>query len=305
MAINKHSSAILRMMLFGVLLLYGCQGQGGFRFVFMTDIHLQPELGAEKGFETAIQKVNSLKPDFVITGGDLIMDALGQTFERANQLYTLYLNACKGFNMPVYNTIGNHEIFGLYQRSGIDESHPLFGKMMYRNYFGKDKTFDSFNHKGWHFVILDAVSLTSEREYIGQIDQMQLQWLKEDLEKLNSSIPIVVSLHIPLVSVYRQMRDGATAAFQESSVVTNSKEVLEAFKGYNLKIVLQGHLHVLEEIVWQDIHFITAGAVSGAWWKGPREGFSEGFVVVNIKGNDFTWNYETFGWKAMNQGEAN
>ena len=48
-----------------------------FRFAFMTDIHLQQELRAEEGFAKAIAKVNDLNAEFVITGGDLIMDALG------------------------------------------------------------------------------------------------------------------------------------------------------------------------------------------------------------------------------------
>ena len=79
-----------------------------FRFVFMTDIHLQPERRASEGFASAIEKVNALDPDFVITGGDLIMDALGQSFGRADSLYNLYQTMLPLFKMPVYNTMGNH-----------------------------------------------------------------------------------------------------------------------------------------------------------------------------------------------------
>jgi 3',5'-cyclic AMP phosphodiesterase CpdA len=288
------------VLIFISILVTNCQTDQGFRFVFMTDIHVQPELDADKGFEKAIRKVNSLKPDFVITGGDLIMDALGQSYERATMLYDLFSDACRGFTMPVYHTLGNHEIFGLYLESGIEESHPQFGKIMYKNYIGDGKTYFSFDHQNWHFIVLDAIGFTVDRQYIGKIDSLQLLWLKEDLKSVQSTTPLVVSLHIPLVSVYRQMQDGATAAFQESSVVTNSKEVLAAFNGYNLKLVLQGHLHVLEEIIWKDVRYITGGAVSGAWWKGPRDVFPEGFVVIDTKGESFSWKYETFGWKAVN-----
>ena len=55
-----------------------------FTFVFMTDIHLQSEKHAVDGFLQAIDSVNELNPDFVITGGDLIMDALGQPYRRAD-----------------------------------------------------------------------------------------------------------------------------------------------------------------------------------------------------------------------------
>ena len=74
-----------------------------FTFAFLTDIHLQPERNATEGFRKAIEKVNELNPDFVITGGDLIMDALGVSFNRADSLYTLYNNICEEFKMPVYN----------------------------------------------------------------------------------------------------------------------------------------------------------------------------------------------------------
>jgi len=47
-----------------------------FTFAFLTDIHVQPEKSAMTGFQQAIDSVNKLNPDFVITGGDLIMYAL-------------------------------------------------------------------------------------------------------------------------------------------------------------------------------------------------------------------------------------
>lgn len=269
-----------------------------FRFVFMADIHVQPELNGDDGFRAAIAKVNSLqpKPDFVITGGDLVMDVLGQNFERADMLYTLYTDVCQDFTMPVYHCIGNHEVFGLYEKSGINPNHPEYGKRMFQNRLGEGETYRSFNHKGWHFIMLDGVGITEERKYIGEVDQKQLEWLSSDLAKVDKSTPVVVALHIPLVSINRQLKKGATAANSPSSVVTNSKSVMDAFIDNNLRLVLQGHLHIIEEIIYRDTHFITAGAVCGAWWKGPNEGFPEGFVVVDVQEDEFEWQYQTFGW---------
>ena len=97
-----------------ILAFISCTKQSeSFTFVFMTDIHVQPEKRAAEGFRSAIDKVNSINPDFVITGGDLIMDALGQTQGRSDSLYNLYQNLMAQFKMPVYNTMGNHEVFGL------------------------------------------------------------------------------------------------------------------------------------------------------------------------------------------------
>lgn len=289
-------SLFLSLSIFFLLNFTYAKEKPDFRFIFMTDIHVQPELKADEGFKVAIQKVNSLKPDFVITGGDLIMDALGQSHERATQLYALYKEVSQQFTVPVYNTIGNHEHFGLYVESGISPDHPAYGKAMYKNQLGKGTTYTSFNHQNWHFILLDAISFTPERRYIGEVDSLQLLWLAEDLKKLDKSTPIVVSLHIPLISVWEQVRKGGTAPLGPGSVVTNSKEVLDLFKDHNLVLVLQGHLHIIEEIIFRNTHFITGGAVSGGWWKGPHHDFPMGFVVVDVKDGKFSWHYETFEW---------
>jgi 3',5'-cyclic-AMP phosphodiesterase len=286
-----------------VFLLSCASDPSSFSFVFMTDIHVQPELRASQGFQQAITKVNEMNPDFVITGGDLIYDALDETYGRADSLYKIYQTNSRLFNMPVYNTIGNHEVFGIRQKGGILPDHPQYGKNLYLKRLDKESTYYSFDHKGWHFIILDAIGFTPEQNYFGYIDSTQLAWIKKDLETVSPETPVVISLHIPLVSVFAQMREGATAALSETAVVSNSKEVLDLFSDHHLKLVLQGHLHIVEEIIYKDIHFITAGAVCGAWWKGAREGFPEGFARIDVRGDDFDWSYETFGWQANTENQ--
>jgi 3',5'-cyclic AMP phosphodiesterase CpdA len=267
-----------------------------FSFAFLTDIHLQPELNATEGFKTAIAKVNELNPDFVITGGDLIMDALGVSFGRADSLYTLYNTISKGFNMPVYNTVGNHEAFGVYKESGIDTTHELYNKKMYENKIGK--RYYSFDHKGWHFIILDAIGVKPERYYYGHIDAEQIEWLKNNLKTITKETPIVITVHIPFITSMTQLKEGSLAANSEGIVITNALDVLLLLYEYNLKLVLQGHLHFLEDIyVGDKTHFITGGAVSANWWKGPRGTMEEGFVVVKVKGDDLDWEYIDFGWE--------
>jgi 3',5'-cyclic-AMP phosphodiesterase len=284
------------------ILISSCQtekAEDSFRFVFMTDIHVQPDLKGDEGFKQAIAKVNQLKPDFVITGGDLVFDALRQSHERATQLYDMYIDVCTEFNMPVYNTLGNHEVFGLYEKSGVSPEHKEYGKKMYKRRTGYENTYYSFDHKGWHFMILDDIGFTEDRQYIAEIDSVQLEWIKDDLKQISRKTPIVISVHIPFVSIGEQMRSGGTAALSPAIALSNSHKILALFESYNLKLVLQGHLHIVEDIIYQDIHYITAGAVSGKWWKGPLARFSEGFAVIDVKENDFSWKYETFGWKTV------
>lgn len=266
-----------------------------FRFAFLTDIHVQPEKNAREGFQAAIGKVNELKPDFVITGGDLIMDALGVSYERSDSLYDIYNEMIKGFGMPAYHTIGNHEIYGWYERSGADPGHPEFGKKMFEARIGK--RYQVFEHGGWKFFILDSVEDNGEGGYKGGIDEGQLQWIEAELSRTDKAQPLAISVHIPLITVGAQVFAGATEPNPPGIVVTNSKEVLELFKDHNLKLVLQGHLHYLEDIYVFGTHFITAGAVSGRWWQGPNLETEEGFLMVEVNGDDFGWEYIDYGWE--------
>jgi len=297
---------INRILLVALIILLSTIGwsaenqSNSYRFVFMTDIHIQPERGGVEGFKAAIKAVNSLspKPAFVITGGDLIMDALGEGYDRADSLYNLYIQTIKLFQMPVYNTIGNHEIFGLYVDSHVDPSHPEYGKKMFANRLGEGKTYRSFDFQNWHFILLDGIGMTPERKYIGYVDSTQLLWLQTDLEKVGNEQPIVMVTHIPFYSIFSQYLKSPTTPNDKGLVVINANEISKLCKNYNLKAVLQGHLHTVEEINYYGVKYIIGGAVSGAWWQGHNEGFPEGFVIVDVTGENFSWQYYPFEWDA-------
>jgi predicted MPP superfamily phosphohydrolase len=300
--------SILPLLFLSILIsLFSCNEQKSdaieqnhFKFAFITDIHLQPERRATEGFLQAIDTINELKPDFVITGGDLIMDALGQTYGRADSLYTLYNKTAANFKMPVYNTLGNHEIYGIYEKSGADRSHPEFGEKMFEKEIGE--SYYSFNHKGWHFIILNSVEETyTGNAYEGFIDAAQMEWLKSDLEKVNPETPIAISTHIPLTTVYWRIYDSPNEPNKPNIAVKNTPELLKLFENHNLKLVLQGHMHVIEEVKVNGITFITGGAASAAWWTGPHQGFEEGFVLVDVNGDDFSWEYVDYGWVAQSE----
>jgi 3',5'-cyclic AMP phosphodiesterase CpdA len=266
-----------------------------FSFVFMTDIHVCTERNADLGLQQAIDTINKLAPDFVITGGDNIMDALGQTQGRADSLYQLYTDIMKNLQMPVHHGMGNHEVFGLYIESGVDPSHEFYGKKMFENRLAKP--YYSFDEKNWHFIMLDPIGFTEDRRYFGHIDSVQVEWLKADLAAIGTEKPVVVVTHIPLVSIGSQIMEGPTEPLSKGSVVTNANDIRKILEHYNVKLVLQGHLHFLEDIEYHGIHYITGGAVSSQWWQGPRYGMEEGFVKVDITGENFDWQYVDFGWE--------
>ena len=269
-----------------------------FTFLFITDTHLQPELNAAQGCDQCFKKARTIKSDFVLQGGDHVFDALQVNRSRATSVFDLYAKTEQDLGTKIYHTIGNHDCFGIYSSSGVAESDPLYGKKMFEERFGK--TYYSFDHKGVHFIVLDSIGITSDRLYEGRVDQAQLDWLKSDLGGLPPSMPIIVSVHIPLVTAfYSYVPVPEPEPKHHGLSVVNAYEVIALFEGHNVLGVLQGHTHINEKVMWKGVPYITSGAVSGNWWHGTRMGTPEGFTVVRVEQGKLSTTYETYGFRSV------
>jgi 3',5'-cyclic-AMP phosphodiesterase len=269
-----------------------------FTFLFITDTHIQPELNAAPGCDQCFRKARTIKADFAIQGGDHVFDSLGVGRERATSLFDLYARTEQDLGMKLYHTIGNHDCFGVYPASGISPGDPQYGKKMFDERFGK--AYYSFDHKSVHFVVLDSIGITDDRAYEGRVDAAQLAWLAADLNALPAAMPIVVSVHIPLVTAFDAYVPPPAAAPKHHGLsVANAYEVIALFQGHNVLGVLQGHTHINERVEWKGVPYITSGAVSGNWWHGTRMGTPEGFTVVRIENGKLSTRYATYGFRSV------
>lgn len=269
-----------------------------FDFIFLTDTHIQPELDATKGCAMAFRRMRDIKADFAIQGGDHVFDALAVTKQRSISLFDLYDKTQQDLGLQVHHTIGNHDCVGLFPKSGVETTDPLYGKRYFEEHIGK--TYYSFDHKGVHFIVLDSIGLTSDRSYEGRIDDAQIAWLKSDLNSQAAGKPIIVTTHIPLVSAIENYTPvPATPPARHANTVINSSDVTPLFAGHNVLAVLQGHTHINERVDWHGVPYITSGAVSGNWWRGTRLGTPEGFTVVSIRNGKLSTRYETYGFHSI------
>ena len=269
-----------------------------FDFIFFTDTHLQPELDASHGCAMAFRSMRSLKAEFAIQGGDHIFDGLAVPKQRSLGLFDMYDKTQQDLGLKVYHTLGNHDCFGVYPQSGMQPTDPLYGKRYYEDHVGK--TYYSFDHKGVHFIVLDSIGFTPDRAYEGRIDAAQVSWLAADLNAQPPAKPIIVTVHIPLVSAIDNYTPApVTPPLHHGNTVVNSAEVTRLFVGHKVLAVFQGHTHINERVEWQGVPYITSGAVSGNWWHGTRLGTPEGYTVVSVRGGQVTTRYETYGFESV------
>ena len=273
-----------------------------FHFVHITDVHIQPELEAPAGVHKAFQAIKSLphQPAFGLIGGDLVMDASRVSRDRADSVYALWQEQAHALGMPLHYSMGNHDLYGLGSEAAGKPStdSPEYGKGLWKKRLGLSSTYSTFDHQGWRFVSLDSAGITPDYNWDGVIDKEQMVWLDNLLRKTPKSMPMVFLTHYPIFTAFVQYWDGPDQG-SVGLVVKNGKAFREMIQNHNVKAVFQGHSHIVEEIDYLGVKYITGGAICGDWWKGKRMGVHpEGFVTAQVKGDELSWKYVPYGWKA-------
>lgn len=284
------------------------QSTGSFKFVHLTDIHIEPELEAAKGFARCLDAAQSAKsaPDFIVTGGDLVFDALEVSPQRAKELFNLYKKVVADHtSLPVHPTIGNHDVFGWARKNGVTPATLEYGKAMVKDLLGLKETYYEFDHKGWRFFVLDNIQPDESGQiYRGALDRTQVDWLAERLKRTDAKTPIAICEHIPLMSVIPfafpgTYHDGKWE-MSNSLICGDTVERLKLYRDYNVRLCLSGHIHQLDRIEYRGITFICDGAVCGNWWKGPRDGVKEGFGHLELWPDGRVEHvYRDYGWHAV------
>jgi 3',5'-cyclic AMP phosphodiesterase CpdA len=272
-----------------------------FRFVHLTDIHVAPERQAEQGLVQCLQSVLALdpRPDFILTGGDLVMDVFEQDEDRARKLFQLLRKVFDdNAGIPVHHCIGNHDVFG-WGSSKVQEGQAGYGKQMVSESLELPNRYYRFDHKGWRFFVLDDIQPAPEKAYQAYLDEEQFAWLEAELKAKPKEMPAAAVCHIPLLSV-TVIGDAENNRYQipTSSMCRDMPRLVQLFAENNVRLSLSGHLHQLDRIAFRGVEFICDGAVSGGWWKGPHKGFEEGYGVIDLGADgSIQHQYLDYGWE--------
>jgi len=163
----------------------------------------------------AVERLNHLRPSFVMSVGDLIEGYSEDPAQIENE-WTEFLGFVDKMRMRFFFVAGNHDV-----------SNPRMHEI-WRKHFGVE--WYSFDYKGVHFVCLSSEDIND------QVGPQQLQWLEEDLRKHADARWTLLFLHKPLwVTAERNLAAG-------NSDATNWKQV-ESLLGSRPHTVFAGHVH--------------------------------------------------------------
>jgi 3',5'-cyclic-AMP phosphodiesterase len=270
---------------------------GSVRLAFYTDVHARTEWDTPKAMALAADAINSRKSDIVVAGGDLITDGFQSSAAKVEPRWDAYMKMHRAIKADVYPAIGNHDLVAVIPEDGTPAADNPRAEFLDR--MGLGQTYYSFTAVGYHFIFLDAIQISrDEYPYQGMVWPEQLAWLKKDLSAVSKDMPIVMVTHMPLLSAFYNVSEGATSSAPPNRVVVNNCEVLKVMENHNLILVLQGHLHVNEMIRWRGTTFITGGAICGKWWRGNWYGTEEGFYDIMLTGDHVECSYVDYGWEA-------
>jgi Icc protein len=257
------------------------------RFAHLTDMHIEPGIGAEEGVKKCINHIikSEKQVDFFVNGGDLIMDALGKNEEETEAQWAVWRGIRAAYpDLMFYHCLGNHDIWG---KTPHLEKFP--GKAWAMRELEMENPYYSFESNGWHFIVLDSTHQKEDNSwYTAKLDLVQREWLEDTLDKIPTDKPILIISHIPILGA-TPFLDGDNAKTGDWIVPgawmhTDAKSLINLFQKHkNIKACISGHIHLVESLIYQNVHYHCSGAVSGNWWNDePYENTHKGYGLFEL-----------------------
>ena len=181
----------------------------------------------QKAFDTVIDDIARLRPDFVLTVGDISDNALEEEWDRA-------LESLSRLSVPIYYVPGNNDI--------IDETtrHLFTEKTGFPPFY-------SFDKGQAHFIVLDNSCI----EKASDMGEAQLSWLEKDLKRNRKSTMTLVFMHKP---------------FWANGIARGEKDLLHSlFVKYGVDAVFTGHWHQYAHNVYDSVSYYLVGSSGGSF----------------------------------------
>jgi 3',5'-cyclic AMP phosphodiesterase CpdA len=214
-------------------------------------------------YEKAVEKINNLKPDFVVITGDFVHNS-----ESPEQIAEFKrITALIDPKIPVYYTPGNHDL----GQTPDEESLRKFQK-----YYGSDKF--SFTHKGSSFIGFNSSLIKAK---FVKPEQKQYDWLVKKLKESQYAQHIILFCHYPFFN----------KSFDEPTAYSNidldyRKKYLDLFNINKVDVVFSGHYHNNSLATYGKTQLVTTSALGKPLGTAPS-----GMRIVKVYTNRIEHGY--------------
>lgn len=229
-----------------------------------------------------IPELIGTEADFGVTLGDVVFDDLS--------IYDHLTGSLSNIGIPMWYVAGNHD--NDYTGNSSTEARGTWFNTFGPSYY-------SFTYGPAHFVVLDNIRWIVEendRYYRTGLGEAQMEFLKNEIERVNDNQLLVIMAHIPF--------DGSTEWYDEAE----KQEFFDLIASHSnsVSLVAHTHRHYHQFIGAESHHMISMGTVCGAWWTGApdeygiphtmmSDGTPNGYGFLHIDGNDWKLRWKTAG----------
>jgi len=231
-----------------------------------------------KLFTEAISEANRLRPDFVVTCGDMVDDRKDQ----AQFGEVLRIAGKLDAGIPMHWVPGNHDVGG-----GTEAPTPET-LARYRNAFGPD--YFAFQHRGVSFIVLNTAVLHLPEHTASEMEE-QFRFLESELETAagRGSPHIVLFMHHALFVDHADEPDLPIS--QRFSLTREQRlRVLDMCRRHGASHVFAGHWHKNNYASDGGLQVIDSSAVGYPLGNDPS-----GYRVVRVYEDRIEHDYYGFG----------
>lgn len=258
------------------------------RIAHITDVHLKNQFNAPARFARCLHHLQAQSPkvDLILNGGDIVFDMNKENIVTINDQWKLVQKTMENeCSIPVSYCLGNHDIW--WNEAGKGDIY--YGKKYAMDKLGLIKPYYSLIQNGWKIIVLDSTHLDIDKTwYIGKLGDEQFNWLKNELENTNKTMPVMVMSHIPVLTALLMIEDNIVNKWTMlgGDMHTDTAKIISLFYAHpNVKLCLSGHLHMRDKVVYNNVAYLCNGAVSGAWWEGNRRETVAGYGLIDLYAN--------------------
>ncbi|MBE0429813.1 MAG: metallophosphoesterase [Thermoleophilia bacterium] len=181
-------------------------------------------------------------------------DTLGQIEDKYNAFFEVGMEFTA--STPLYAVAGNHEEIGYKPGKTAFEQQFAMPENQGPDSVKFAEEYYSFDNGDTHFIVL--CSDCWEDGYKKQVGPKQMEWLEDDLQRVDSEDRSAGRQRWKVVVIHKPL-------FRNNLVpeIDNRDRLHELFASYGIDVVFQGHAHYYSRHYRDGVYYVTSGGGGG------------------------------------------